>query len=211
VVAGSVTGGLFARPPGIAAAVSSKSGLAALFTRAGDYAVTVASIHVAFTGQLNATPTSVLGSRGSDSIGAYATLTAEYTANGTRRRASIRIYDGHPLALFETRYLSEAANTDPFPVLTSTPALPYQMGYRDSGFGNLPVCVAKTQYSLSDDPKLHGAPTGWDLHISDVSLSAGAGFLVCISGNMMLMPGLPKVSRAEVLDVDADGNVVGMS
>jgi formate--tetrahydrofolate ligase len=83
--------------------------------------------------------------------------------------------------------------------------------YRDWGFGHLPVCVAKTQYSLSDDPKLHGAPTGWDLHISDVSLSAGAGFLVCISGNMMLMPGLPKLSRAEALDVDADGNVVGMS
>jgi formate--tetrahydrofolate ligase len=83
--------------------------------------------------------------------------------------------------------------------------------YREWGFGNLPVCVAKTQYSLSDDPKLHGAPTGWDLHITDVALSAGAGFLVCISGNMMLMPGLPKVSRAEALDVDADGNVVGMS
>jgi formate--tetrahydrofolate ligase len=83
--------------------------------------------------------------------------------------------------------------------------------YRDWGFGNLPVCVAKTQYSLSDDPKLHGAPTGWDLHITDVALSAGAGFLVCISGNMMLMPGLPKVSRAEALDVNADGNVVGMS
>jgi formate--tetrahydrofolate ligase len=83
--------------------------------------------------------------------------------------------------------------------------------YREWGFGNLPVCVAKTQYSLSDDPKLHGAPTGWDLHITDVALSAGAGFLVCISGNMMLMPGLPKVSRAEALDVNADGNVVGMS
>jgi formate--tetrahydrofolate ligase len=83
--------------------------------------------------------------------------------------------------------------------------------YREWGFGKLPVCVAKTQYSLSDDPKLHGAPTGWDLHISDVSLSAGAGFLVCISGNMMLMPGLPKASRAEALDVDADGNVVGIS
>ncbi len=83
--------------------------------------------------------------------------------------------------------------------------------YRAWGFGNLPVCVAKTQYSLSDDPKLPGAPTGWDLHITDVALSAGAGFLVCISGNMMLMPGLPKISRAEALDVDAEGRVTGMS
>ena len=83
--------------------------------------------------------------------------------------------------------------------------------YRQWGFGTLPVCIAKTQYSLSDDPKLAGAPTGWDLHVSDIALSAGAGFLVVISGNMMLMPGLPKVSRAEQLDVDADGAVVGMS
>jgi formate--tetrahydrofolate ligase len=83
--------------------------------------------------------------------------------------------------------------------------------YRDWGFGQLPVCVAKTQYSLSDDPKLPGAPTGWDLHITDVALSAGAGFLVCISGNMMLMPGLPRTSRAEALDVDDQGQVIGMS
>jgi formate--tetrahydrofolate ligase len=83
--------------------------------------------------------------------------------------------------------------------------------YRSWGFGALPVCIAKTQYSLSDDPKLAGAPMGWDLHITDVALSAGAGFLVAISGNMMLMPGLPKSSRAEQLDVDAEGNVIGLS
>ena len=79
------------------------------------------------------------------------------------------------------------------------------------GFGNLPVCIAKTQYSLSDNPKLMGAPAGWTLHVSDVALSAGAGFLIVISGAMMLMPGLPKSSRALGIDVDADGNVVGMS
>lgn len=82
--------------------------------------------------------------------------------------------------------------------------------YRKWGFGKLPVCIAKTQYSLSDDPKLAGAPTGWDLHVTDIALSAGAGFLVVISGNMMLMPGLPKTSRAEQLDVDADGNITGI-
>jgi formate--tetrahydrofolate ligase len=79
------------------------------------------------------------------------------------------------------------------------------------GFGHLPVCIAKTQYSLSDDPKLMGAPTGWKLHVTDIALSAGAGFLVVICGAMMLMPGLPKSSRALQIDVDGDGEIVGMS
>jgi formate--tetrahydrofolate ligase len=79
------------------------------------------------------------------------------------------------------------------------------------GFGQLPVCIAKTQYSLSDDPKRMGAPTGWTLHVTDVALSAGAGFLVVISGAMMLMPGLPKASRALDIDVDESGEIVGMS
>jgi formate--tetrahydrofolate ligase len=79
------------------------------------------------------------------------------------------------------------------------------------GYGNLPVCIAKTQYSLTDDPKQMGAPTGWTLHISDVVLSAGAGFLVVISGAMMLMPGLPKSSRAMDIDVDASGEITGIS
>ena len=79
------------------------------------------------------------------------------------------------------------------------------------GYGHLPVCIAKTQYSLSDDPKLKGAPTGWTLHVSDISLSAGAGFLVVTSGNMVLMPGLPKLSRALDIDVDAQGEITGLS
>ena len=79
------------------------------------------------------------------------------------------------------------------------------------GFGHLPVCIAKTQYSLSDDPKRMGAPTGWTLHVTDISLSAGAGFLVVTSGAMMLMPGLPKASRAMNIDVDAAGEISGMS
>ncbi len=79
------------------------------------------------------------------------------------------------------------------------------------GFGHLPVCIAKTQYSLSDDPKRMGAPTGWKLRVSDVLLSAGAGFLVVTSGAMMLMPGLPKASRAMGIDVDAEGEITGMS
>jgi formate--tetrahydrofolate ligase len=78
------------------------------------------------------------------------------------------------------------------------------------GFGNLPVCIAKTQYSLSDDPKRMGAPRGWTLHVTDVLLAAGAGFLVVTSGAMMLMPGLPKASRAMNIDVDARGEITGM-
>jgi formate--tetrahydrofolate ligase len=78
------------------------------------------------------------------------------------------------------------------------------------GFGGLPVCIAKTQYSLTDDPKRMGAPRGWTLNINDVSLSAGAGFVVAIAGNMMLMPGLPSHPRAMSIDVDGDGNIVGV-
>ncbi len=78
------------------------------------------------------------------------------------------------------------------------------------GFGHLPICIAKTQYSLTDDPKRLGAPTSWTLRVTDVSLSAGAGFLVVISGAMMLMPGLPKLSRALAIDVDAHGEITGM-
>jgi formate--tetrahydrofolate ligase len=78
------------------------------------------------------------------------------------------------------------------------------------GYGQLPVCIAKTQYSLSDDPKRLGAPSGWNLNVTNASLSAGAGFVVVISGNMMLMPGLPKVSRAASIDVDESGEIVGV-
>jgi formate--tetrahydrofolate ligase len=82
--------------------------------------------------------------------------------------------------------------------------------YGEWGFARLPVCIAKTQYSLTDDPRRMGAPTGWTLNISDASLSAGAGFVVAVSGNMMLMPGLPRVPRALSIDVDDDGNITGV-
>ncbi len=78
------------------------------------------------------------------------------------------------------------------------------------GYGRLPVCIAKTQYSFTDDPKTMGAPEGWTLSIGDVTLSAGAGFVVAIAGSMMLMPGLGKVPQAQKLDVDDAGQVIGM-
>jgi formate--tetrahydrofolate ligase len=78
------------------------------------------------------------------------------------------------------------------------------------GYQRLPVCIAKTQYSFSDDPTVMGAPVDWTLTISDVTLSAGAGFVVAIAGSMMLMPGLGKVPQAQKLDVDDAGQIVGM-
>jgi formate--tetrahydrofolate ligase len=79
------------------------------------------------------------------------------------------------------------------------------------GFGQLPVCMAKTQSSLSDNPKLTGAPKDWTLRVTDAHLAAGAGFVVVVAGNMLLMPGLSKTPHAMNLDVDAEGNIVGLN
>ncbi len=79
------------------------------------------------------------------------------------------------------------------------------------GFGNLPVCIAKTQYSLSDDDEALGRPTDFTLIVTDVSLSSGAGFVVVYCGDIMTMPGLPKVPSAEKIDVMEDGRITGLS
>ena len=78
------------------------------------------------------------------------------------------------------------------------------------GFDHLPVCMAKTQYSFSDDQKLLGAPEGFKVTIRNVKISAGAGFIVVLTGNIMTMPGLPKVPAAERIDVADDGRIVGL-
>jgi len=78
------------------------------------------------------------------------------------------------------------------------------------GLGNLPVCMAKNQYSLTDDAKKLGRPTGFRITIRDISASAGAGFLVALTGDIMKMPGLPKVPSAEKIDVDANGVISGL-
>lgn len=78
------------------------------------------------------------------------------------------------------------------------------------GHGDLPVCMAKTQYSLSDDPALLGRPEGFTLHVSEVRLSAGAGFVVALTGSIMTMPGLPKVPCAERIDIDENGVITGL-
>lgn len=78
------------------------------------------------------------------------------------------------------------------------------------GFGNLPICMAKTQYSLTDDPNILGRPTGFKITIRDITISAGAGFLVALTGEIMKMPGLPKLPAAENIDVDVDGKIKGL-
>jgi len=83
--------------------------------------------------------------------------------------------------------------------------------WEDAGFGHLPVCMAKTQYSFSTDPSQLGAPTGHVVHIREVRLAAGAGFVVAICGEVMTMPGLPKVPAAEGMSMRPDGEIVGLS
>lgn len=82
--------------------------------------------------------------------------------------------------------------------------------YEAQGLGNLPICVAKTQYSLSDDPTLLGRPSGFVVEINDLIPNTGAGFLVAISGDIMRMPGLPKVPAAVNMDIDEEGKIVGL-
>ncbi len=78
------------------------------------------------------------------------------------------------------------------------------------GFKNVPVCIAKTQYSLTDDPKLLGRPTGFKINVRNVKISAGAGFVVALTGTIMTMPGLPKRPAAEKIDVDVNGKITGL-
>lgn len=78
------------------------------------------------------------------------------------------------------------------------------------GFSNLPICMAKTQYSFSDDPSLLGAPSGFTVTVRNLKVSAGAGFIVALTGDIMTMPGLPKVPAAEKIDVDENGKISGL-
>src|SRR5699024_1032202 len=79
-----------------------------------------------------------------------------------------------------------------------------------NGWDTLPVCVAKTQYSFSDDPQLLGAPTGHMLHVRELVPKIGAGFVVALTGTIMTMPGLPKVPAAQRMGVDEEGEAVGL-
>ena len=104
--------------------------------------------------------------------------------------------------------------------LQSFLVLSYENGYEkedneknsivNKGFGHLPICIAKTQYSFSTDPNLKGAPTGHVLPVREVTLSSGAQFIVVVCGSIMTMPGLPKVPAAESIKINNDGEVEGL-
>ena len=82
--------------------------------------------------------------------------------------------------------------------------------WEEQGYGNLPICVAKTQYSFSTDPTLRGAPTGHSIPVREVRLSAGAGFVVVVCGEIMTMPGLPSKPAAENIHLNDDGQIEGL-
>jgi formate--tetrahydrofolate ligase len=82
---------------------------------------------------------------------------------------------------------------------------------QDQGYGHFPVCVAKTQYSFSTDPAALGAPSGHTVNIREVRLAAGAEFIVMVCGDIMTMPGLPKVPSAVKIDIDDSGRILGLS
>ena len=82
--------------------------------------------------------------------------------------------------------------------------------FEELGYGNLPICIAKTQYSLSDNPDLKGRPTDFEVTIREVKLSAGAGFVVALTGEIMTMPGLGKTPAAEKIDILPNGEIVGL-
>ena len=78
------------------------------------------------------------------------------------------------------------------------------------GYADLPICMAKTQYSLTDDPTVLGRPTGFKITVRNIKLSAGAGFIVALTGDIMTMPGLPKVPSANKIDIDQQGKITGL-
>jgi len=82
--------------------------------------------------------------------------------------------------------------------------------FESKGYGNLPICVAKTQYSFSTDPSLKGAPTGHVLPVREIRLSSGAEFIVVVCGEIMTMPGLPRVPAADSIKINDEGNIEGL-
>ena len=95
--------------------------------------------------------------------------------------------------------------------VTFSPAASKQLANLEKlGFGNLPVCMAKTQYSLSDNPELLGRPSDFEINVREVYVSAGAGFVVVLTGSVMTMPGLPKAPAAFNIDVNEEGQITGL-
>ena len=96
------------------------------------------------------------------------------------------------------------------PAVTANAKVKAQLAAWDSDYGKFPICMAKTQMSFSTNPSVKGAPSGHTLEIREVRLANGAGFIVAIAGDIMTMPGLPKVPAAERIDIDDDGRITGL-
>jgi formate--tetrahydrofolate ligase len=156
--------------------------------------------------------------------GAYAAVVATHFTEGGRGAAGLAeavwaassepshfqlLYpDDAPLAEKMLAIVTKVYGADGMELLP--PAQKALKLYEELGFGHLPICMAKTQYSLSDDANLKGRPSGFTVTIRDIRLSAGAGFITPMLGEMRMMPGLPSRPGGEKIDIDADGNIVGL-
>ena len=145
-----------------------------------------------------------LGSEGSADL---ATRVAEIAESGVSKFAPIYEDDMPLMGKIET-IAKKIYHADD--VIADTKVRDQLKLWEEQGYGNLPVCMAKTQYSFSTDPSLRGAPTGHSVPIREVRLSAGAGFVVVVCGEIMTMPGLPRVPSAESIHLNDDGQIEGL-
>jgi formate--tetrahydrofolate ligase len=156
--------------------------------------------------------------------GARAAVSTHFTDGGAgaAQLAEAVTEAAHEPSDFKVLYPSEASLRDKIHTVATqvygadgvdySPTATKQLDtYEAAGFGDLPVCIAKTHLSISSDPKLSGAPTGWTLPVREVRASVGAGFIYPICGDMRTMPGLGKQPAATRIDIDDDGNIVGLS
>jgi formate--tetrahydrofolate ligase len=145
-----------------------------------------------------------LGSEGSADL---ATRVAEIAESGVSKFAPIYEDDMPLMGKIET-IAKKIYHADD--VIADTKVRDQLKLWEEQGYGNLPICMAKTQYSFSTDPSLRGAPTGHSVPIREVRLSAGAGFVVVVCGEIMTMPGLPRVPSAESIHLNDDGQIEGL-
>jgi formate--tetrahydrofolate ligase len=145
-----------------------------------------------------------LGSAGSEDLGKEVLNLCETT----ERKVSFLYEDALPILEKIRKIARELYSARDIEVDAS--ALSAISEFEKMGYGHLPVCIAKTQYSFSSDPKVLGSAKDHLLSIREVRLAAGAGFIVVVCGGLMTMPGLPKIPAAESISVDANGQVVGL-
>ena len=117
---------------------------------------------------------------------------------------------GHDKALAQIVQIAHSAGLSAADITADSKVRAQIKQLQEGGYGHYPVCVAKTQYSFSTDPSLKGAPSGHMVNIREVRLAAGAEFVVMVCGDVMTMPGLPKIPSADMIDIDDNGKVVGL-